>query len=134
MVLNKIIKKFIINYSLELNGVGLAEEIARYLTEKDKIYLKDIFKFKQTGVDEQTNKIIGEFVATGYVPEEIIQKAKENFLNQYPTLNFTYVRNGYFDNEDSLVFLSLDPIYFLSGFSSILYSQSFKVTVEMHST
>lgn len=33
------VKKFIINYSLELNGVGLAEEIARYLTEKDKIYL-----------------------------------------------------------------------------------------------
>lgn len=33
------VKKFIINYSLELNGVGLAEEIARYLAEKDKIYL-----------------------------------------------------------------------------------------------
>ena len=27
--------------------------------------------------------------------EDIIQKAKENLLNQYPNLNFVYVRNGY---------------------------------------
>ena len=46
--------------------------------EKDKIYLKDIFKFKQTGVDEQTNKIQGEFIACNYIPEEIIQKALAN--------------------------------------------------------
>lgn len=29
--------------------------------------------------------------------EEVVQKAKENFLSVYPNLNFVYIRNGYFD-------------------------------------
>ena len=35
--------------------------------------------------------------------EEVITKAKENFLVQYPNLNFVYVRNGYFNNEDEII-------------------------------
>ena len=35
--------------------------------------------------------------------EEVIQKAKESFLNQYPNLNFVYVRNGYFDNDNEII-------------------------------
>lgn len=46
--------------------------------EKDKIYLQDIFRFEQTGVDETTNKIVGKFVACDYVPKEIIHKALAN--------------------------------------------------------
>ncbi|MBQ8847647.1 MAG: WecB/TagA/CpsF family glycosyltransferase [Candidatus Gastranaerophilales bacterium] len=35
--------------------------------------------------------------------EEVIQKAKENFLIEYPNLNFSYVRNGYFQNDDEII-------------------------------
>ena len=35
--------------------------------------------------------------------EEVIQKAKENFLTEYPNLNFSYVRNGYFQNDDEII-------------------------------
>lgn len=35
--------------------------------------------------------------------EEVIQKAKENFLNQYPNLNFVYVRNGYFNDDIEII-------------------------------
>jgi len=35
--------------------------------------------------------------------EEVIQKAKENFLNEYPNLNFTYLRNGYFQNDNEII-------------------------------
>ncbi len=48
--------------------------------ETDKIYLKDVYKFKQTGVDMKKNKIIGEYVATGYEPKAIVDKALANKL------------------------------------------------------
>jgi len=35
--------------------------------------------------------------------EEVILKAKENFLNQYPNLNFVYTRNGYFDSQEEIM-------------------------------
>ena len=35
--------------------------------------------------------------------EEVIQKAKENFLKKYPNLNFVYTRNGYFKNDDEII-------------------------------
>jgi len=35
--------------------------------------------------------------------EEIINLSKENFLKEYPSLNFVYVRNGYFDNENEII-------------------------------
>lgn len=35
--------------------------------------------------------------------EEVIQKAKENFLTQYPDLNMVYVRNGYFESENEII-------------------------------
>lgn len=35
--------------------------------------------------------------------EEVIQKAKENFLNQYPNLNFVYARNGYFSDDIEII-------------------------------
>ena len=35
--------------------------------------------------------------------EEIINLAKDNFLKQYPSLNFVYVRNGYFDDESKII-------------------------------
>jgi len=34
---------------------------------EEKLYLQDIFKFKQTGIDEH-GKVHGQFIATGYVP------------------------------------------------------------------
>ena len=30
-------------------------------------------------------------------------KAKENFLNQYPNLQFCYVRNGYFSDDEAVI-------------------------------
>ena len=35
--------------------------------------------------------------------EEVIQKACENFLDKYPSLNLVYVRNGYFNNDDEII-------------------------------
>ena len=35
--------------------------------------------------------------------EEVINLAKENFLKEYPNLNFVYVRNGYFDDEAEII-------------------------------
>lgn len=35
--------------------------------------------------------------------EEVIQKARENFLNQYPSLNLVYVRNGYFKEDKEII-------------------------------
>lgn len=35
--------------------------------------------------------------------EEIICASRENFLKQYPSLNFVYVRNGYFENENEVI-------------------------------
>lgn len=35
--------------------------------------------------------------------EEVIKKAQENFLKQYPDLNFVYVRNGYFEDEQQII-------------------------------
>lgn len=49
----------------KLRARGILSENAK--VEKDKIYLQDIFRFKQTGVDEN-KKVRGQFVATGYVP------------------------------------------------------------------
>ncbi len=37
--------------------------------EGDKITLQDIFLFKQTGYDKVTQKVTGEFVATGIIPK-----------------------------------------------------------------
>ena len=51
--------------------------IAASEVEKDKIYLQDIYRFVQTGVDEK-GKIQGVYEATGYVPKDIIDKAKAN--------------------------------------------------------
>ena len=35
--------------------------------------------------------------------EEVVNLAKENFLKQYPSLNFVYVRNGYFEDENQII-------------------------------
>lgn len=35
--------------------------------------------------------------------EEVVNLAKENFLKEYPNLNFVYVRNGYFDDENEII-------------------------------
>lgn len=35
--------------------------------------------------------------------EEVIQKAKENIINKYPTLNVVYSRNGYFNNDVEII-------------------------------
>lgn len=40
--------------------------------EPNEIIIKDIFVFKQTG--KQNNKIMGEYVTTGYVPYELLDK------------------------------------------------------------
>ena len=48
--------------------------------ENDKIYLQDIYKFQQTGVNEK-GIIEGIYKTTGYVPKEIVEKAKANRHN-----------------------------------------------------
>ena len=57
--------------------VGLGKDGASKLRVKtvdpEKIYLQDIFKYKQLGVDEN-GKVIGKFVATGYATRDIINK------------------------------------------------------------
>lgn len=35
--------------------------------------------------------------------EEVVTLAKEKFLKQYPSLDFVYVRNGYFDDENQII-------------------------------
>ncbi len=35
--------------------------------------------------------------------EEVVIKAKENFLKKLPNLNFCYTRNGYFDSIDDII-------------------------------
>lgn len=52
--------------------------------------------------------------------EEVVQAAKENFLNQYPNLNFVYVRNGYFSNDDEIIneLKQVNPQILLVGLGS----------------
>ena len=52
--------------------------------------------------------------------EEVIQKAKENFLKKYPNLNFVYTRNGYFDDENKIIeeIKSANPQILLVGLGS----------------
>lgn len=51
--------------------IGMGKDAADILGlqrfDKDAIYLNDIFKYVQTGTDEN-GKVVGEFVATGYKP------------------------------------------------------------------
>lgn len=35
--------------------------------------------------------------------EEVIQKAKDNILKEYPDLEIVYLRNGYFSNDDMII-------------------------------
>lgn len=35
--------------------------------------------------------------------EEVINLAKQNFLKEYPNLNFVYTRNGYFEDENEII-------------------------------
>lgn len=59
--------------------VGYGKEGATKLKlktiEEDKIYLQDIFRFRQTGIDSN-GKVVGVFEATGYRPKSIINKIK----------------------------------------------------------
>lgn len=52
--------------------------------------------------------------------EEVIQKAKENFLKKYPNLNFVYTRNGYFKNDDEIIneIIEKNPQILLVGLGS----------------
>lgn len=57
--------------------VGFGEEGAAKMGIKkaeEKIYLKDIFTFREDGYDKQ-GKVYGEYVTTGYVPRRILDKA-----------------------------------------------------------
>lgn len=59
---------------------GYGEEGAKRLKLKDKdidndkIYLKDIFQFKEKGINEN-GVVEGEYVSTGYIPKRILNKA-----------------------------------------------------------
>lgn len=59
---------------------GYGEEGARRLKLKDKdidndkIYLKDIFQFKEKGINKD-GVVEGEYVSTGYIPKRILNKA-----------------------------------------------------------
>ena len=57
--------------------VGLGRDGASKLKVKNvddnKIYLQDIFKYKQRGINER-KQVCGDFLATGYKPKDIIDK------------------------------------------------------------
>lgn len=61
--------------------VGLGREGASKLklktVEEGKIYLQDIFRFRQTGIDKD-GRVVGVFEATGYKPKSIINKLEAN--------------------------------------------------------
>lgn len=65
--------------------VGLGKDGASKLKLKncddDKIYLQDIYRFKEVGIDEQTGKIVGKYIATGYAPKEILSKIKSSGID-----------------------------------------------------
>jgi pilus assembly protein CpaF len=51
-------------------GQRRAMRISEIVEVKDGDYiLQDVFGFKQTGIDEATGSAVGEFYATGYIPE-----------------------------------------------------------------
>ncbi len=52
--------------------------------------------------------------------EEVIQKTKENFLKQYPSLEIVYSRNGYFQNDDEIIkeIVDANPQIMLVGLGS----------------
>ena len=56
--------------------LGIKNGDFRY--KPDGVYVEDIFRWKRTGRDARTGKFTGEFVATGYVPEALLEKAEEN--------------------------------------------------------
>ena len=67
-------------------GPGFGEDGARALGipksdpeyDPHKVYLKDIFRFVETGMSE-TGEILGRYEPTGYMPKDLLRKA---FLNR----------------------------------------------------
>ena len=57
--------------------VGLGKDGASKLkiknVDEEKIYLQDIYKYRQLGTDD-SGKVYGEYFATGYEPKEIMRK------------------------------------------------------------
>lgn len=68
------------------------------------------------GFASENNCRVGFFGAK----EEVIQKAKENFINKYPSLNIVYTRNGYFEDEDEIInqIIEAKPQILLVGLGS----------------
>lgn len=52
--------------------------------------------------------------------EEVVNLARANFLKEYPNLNFVYVRNGYFDNDEEIIkeLTNANPQILLVGIGS----------------
>jgi len=54
--------------------LGYGKESGIKNATEDKIYLQDIYRFEDKGY--QNGKIVGDYVATGYIPKRIIKKAE----------------------------------------------------------
>ena len=92
---------------------------------KIALKLQGIVQNQIRGVDfaRALIKMANEFnyrVAFLGAKEEVINLAKENFLKEYPNLNFVYVRNGYFDDESKILeeIKQADPQILLVGLGS----------------
>ena len=97
------------------DGVGVKIALKLKKINQNQIR-RDDFSRKLTKLASENNYRIAFLGAK----EEIIQKAKENFLKKYPNLNFVYTRNGYFDDENKIIeeIKSANPQILLVGLGS----------------
>lgn len=81
-----------------IDGVGV--KIALKLQGKNPSQIRGVdFARSLIGLASEFNLRVAFLGAK----EEVILKAKENFLKKLPNLNFTYVRNGYFNNDEEII-------------------------------
>lgn len=58
---------------IDENGNSIVGKVKSKQVDENKIYLQDIFRFESKGYKD--GKIQGQYVATGYIPKKIIEKA-----------------------------------------------------------
>ncbi|MDD2626962.1 MAG: ATPase, T2SS/T4P/T4SS family, partial [Candidatus Methanomethylophilus sp.] len=64
-----------ITHVVGLGNVG-ATNLKLKNVDENKIYIQDVYRFKQTGIDDN-NKVVGKFETTGYQPKKIIDKIEK---------------------------------------------------------
>ena len=59
-------------------GAEAAEELGEKAARPNDVYIKDIFRWRPDGGKDENGRLTGSFVATGYVPEKLIELASDN--------------------------------------------------------